>query len=962
MAARYWLMTGLYLGLSLPLLRAQVSVTAQPPAVVADSGDRLTFQAQVLGALPGENTSLIWSLNDQTITSNGTPVISNNITVGLGGSLPGFPVTLKATSVLDPSKFAAIPIVTLQRSDLAQIRLPTAVAYHPRTGFVYVSALVENGTNVDTAILQVAPDGSQTTVTTFSKSVIVKLLPYSSSGVSYLLAIDFFNNEIRALDLNAKTFRRIVGGLSGPISAALHPVTGDLYIAEQTGNQGTPPRSLSVVSRSALDSAITGTQNAPFHGLPMVIPGVSGVGFSADPATQMVTCLASATNGTIYLVNLANNSASTIAGGLTQSQQMLGVESSQLGFSFVFLGSSTMIDGQGQVVAIVPQGGSQPFASLSAYSLAGGLDTVTDLAFVPSGTPYSPAGKWVLLAASSSPTPSRGRIVRWDPDPAVPSDFFSYGDRAQPSLTLISPAPGDVLTPGAPVEVRWSYSDSNSLNPASAHFPATTQVLVSTDGGNTFSPAGAPYLPSGPQGNQYRVNWQVPANLAGQTIRLGLQTTGLGGNLLQATGSANLNVLDTPSALPQALFVSPNFAVQGQSASINIDGLNFQGVTSVSLGDDVPLSSVQPISSSLIQAQLQSATSAAIGPRSISVCSSSACQQTQNEFFILPATGPQITSLVPPSGTPGTTVFITGSNFNGTPANNVVSFGNLTATVSQATPTQLTVQVPFGLNRGELPVSVQSNGVSSNTATFILAPPGYIVPIINSDGVVNGASFSPGSTPVASGSIISLFGANMVSSIASAQSVPLPTQLLNSTIMIGGIQAPLFFVAPNQINAQVPEEMAGLSSVPVTIFNQGAPGDTVLLNLAPQSPGIFSVGSNGRGPGAVLNEDGSPNGIANPEHIGKTLQVYGTGLGQASPPVPTGMGAPGNPPSNVSPPQATIDGQPASVSFAGRAPGFVGLDQVNVVIPAGVGTSRPVSLVLTAGPNASNSVTVVVVP
>ena len=951
-----------YLASSLPSLNAQVSVTAQPPVVLADSANQLTIQAQVLGALPGESTFVGWSLNDFTILNNGTPFIGNSLAFGLGGSLPGIPVTLKATSVLDPTKFAAIPIVTLQRSDFAQVRLPAAIAYHPSTKSVYVAAFVENGANVDTVILQVAPDGSQTTVTTLSKSVILKVLPYTSNGTPYLLAVDFFNSQILALDLNAKTSRRIVGGLLGPVSAALHPLTGDLYVAEQLGNQAMPQRSISVVSRSALVAAITGTQNAIFQGLPMVISGVSGVGFSADPATQTVTLLAASSSGTIYQVNLANNSATAIAGGLQQSQPMLGVESSQLGYSFMMIGSSTKVDGQGQIVSIVPQGGSQPFNSLSAYLLAGGLDTVTDLAFIPSGTPYSAAGKWVLLAASSSPTVGRGKIVRWDPDPVIPSDFFSYGDQVQPSISLSSPAAGDVLNPGAPVEVRWTYSDGNPLNPASATAPATAHVLVSTDGGNTFTSAGASYMPSGPQGNQYSLNWQVPANLAGQTIRLRVQTSGLGGNSLQATGTADLSVLDMPSGLPQTLSANPNFVIQGQSATINIDGLNFQGVTSVNLGDDVPLSSLQTISSSSIQAQFQSAASAATGPRSILACSPAACQQSQNEFFVLSPDGPQITSLSPVSGTPGTTVVITGSNFDGNRANNIVSFGNLTATVSQATPTQLTVQVPFGLNRGELPVSVQTNGVASNTAAFLLAPPGFIVPIVNSNGVVNGASFSPGSTPVASGSIISLFGASMVSSIASAPSVPLPTQLLNGTVVIGGIPAPLFFVAPNQINAQVPEEMAGLSSVPVSILNQGVAGNTVLLNLAPQSPGIFSQASNGRGPGAVLNQDYSLNGINNPEHIGNTLQVFGTGLGQANPPVPTGVGAPGNPVSNVNPPQATIDGVPATVTFAGRAPGFVGLDQVNVVIPTGVSTSRPVSLVLTAGANASNSVTVVVVP
>ena len=285
------------------------------------------------------------------------------------------------------------------------------------------------------------------------------------------------------------------------------------------------------------------------------------------------------------------------------------------------------------------------------------------------------------------------------------------------------------------------------------------------------------------------------------------------------------------------------------------------------------------------------------------------------------------------------------------------------AAVSQASPSKLTVQAPFGLNRGEVAVSVQTNGVTSNTARFILVPPGSVAPILNTDGIVNGASFSAGTSPVASGSILSLFGTNMVPNIAGAIALPLPTQLLNTTVMIGGIAAPIFFAAPNQINVQMPEEVAGLSSVAVTLNYLNVVGNTVLLSVAPQAPGIFSLATTGKGPGAVLNQNGSLNGLTNPEHLGNTLQVYATGLGPAAPPVPTGNAASSSPLSNsINPPSATIDGIPAQVTFAGRSPGFVGLDQINVVAPPGASTGKPVELVITAGSNASNTVTVVLVP
>jgi len=945
-----------WIGFSAFLLRAQISVSTLPPAALIESSGSLTFTSQVLGALPGETTALTWSLN-------GVPQASttNSITLGPAAGSAGAPLILTATSVFDSSKFSAVPLIPLNRSNLAQVSVPNAVAYHPGTGFVYAAVLVTNGANIDTKLVKIAPDGTQSTVVTLPSEPIYKLVPYSSNGTAYLLAIDVFDNQVVAVNLTTTTLAkppRVVGGLNRPVSAAIDPVSGDLYIAEQGA------RRISVVSRSALDTALN-TPNgiAPIGALPMTIPNISGVGFLADPASKQVSLLATSTSGTLYQINLANNSFSAVAGGLNTAEHLLVVQNSQLGFTFVLTGSSTGVDGQGQISALAPQGAGQPF--LPAYALANGLDTVNDLAFVPPGTPYSTAGKWLILAASASPTASRDAIVRWEADPSVQGDFYAYEDRVQPSLSITSPAAGSLLTPGSTVQMQWSYNEGNPLNPPSDNFPEPAQIVVSTDGGNTFSPAGPSFIPSGPQGNQYSLSWQVPASTAGQTIQLGLQTTGLNGSPMQTT-VGNLTVLPASAGYPQAVLVYPNFVLTGQNAKIAIAGLNFQSATTVGMGPGVTVSSAAPLSSSLLQVAVQAPASAATGAQSVLVCNPVACQQTPNAFFVLSASGPRITSVVPQSGSPGTTVVISGENFSGVAANNLVMFGHLTGIVSRATPASLTVQVPFGLNRGELPLSVQTNGVASNTAGFFLALSGFSAPMVNTAGVVNGASFAPGIAPVAPGSIVSLFGLNLFPTIfptdAMPLSLPLPTQVLNTTVMIGGIPAPFFFAAPNQINVQVPEEMAGLNSVAVSLIYQGITGNTVEVSIAPQAPGIFSLASDGAAPWAVLNQDFSFNGPANPEHIGNTLEIYATGFGSANPPVPTGAAALSNPLSNSVPPRATIDGVPAAVTFAGRAPGFVGLDQVNVTIPAGVTTGKPVSMVLTAGGNAGPTVTVTVVP
>ena len=932
------------------LLRAQISVRSLPPAVLAESTGTVALSGQVSGTLPGETPAVLWSLNDQPVSN------STNISFSPSDGPPGVPLILKATSVFDRSKFASVPVVPLQKSTLAEIGFPEAVAYHPGTGKIYVAALVSRGTTVDTNLIEISAGGGQAQVLTFSSEIIDKLLPYSSGGTPYLLAIGLVSGSVHALNLSAKTFRTVVTGLQAPVSGAYHPVSGDLYIAEQNA------RRLSVVSRSALDSAVSGNSTASFQPLPIIISDLSGVGFLADRGTQKVALLATSTRGALHKVNLDDNSFSVVATGLLTAQEFLIVESPTLGFSFVLTASSTRIDGGGQILALLPPGGDQPFGRL--YGIATGLDSLTDIAFVQEGSPYSPGGRSLIVASNSSPNASRGKVVLWEVDPAVQSTFFVYNDQARPSITLVSPGPDTVLTPGSPLEVRWRVVETNPVNPSNAHSPEPAEILVSTDGGNSFLPTGTSYIPSGPQGNDYRVLWQVPANLAGSSIRLRVQMRTLGGNTLAVTSNADLNVLPLSAGSPVALFLNPNYAVAGETAEVAVEGLNFHAGTGVSLGDSVSVNSVTALSSSRFQAEVTVQALAIPGPRTALVCDSPIlCSQAENVFFVLPSSAPRINSVQPQSGAPGATVVTTGSNFSPVAANNVVTFANLTATVSEAQPGRIVIQVPFGLNWGNLPLTVETNGVSSNTADFFLRPAGFSFPAANRDGIVNAASYTPGTTPLAAGSIGSAFGTNLAPSIASAAEVPLPRDLLGASLLIGGIQTPLFFAAPNQINFQLPEEIRGLNSVPATIFSKGLPGNTVLLNLGTQSPGIFSFDGSGKGRGAVLNQDGNLNGPARPERIGSVLQVYATGLGESSPPVATGLAAPRDPLStHFNPLQVTIDGKPASVIFSGRAPDFVGLDQVNVVIPAGVTTGSPVQLTFTAGANSSNTVTVYIAP
>lgn len=113
------------------------------------------------------------------------------------------------------------------------------------------------------------------------------------------------------------------------------------------------------------------------------------------------------------------------------------------------------------------------------------------------------------------------------------------------------------------------------------------------------------------------------------------------------------------------------------------------------------------------------------------------------------------------------------------------------------------------------------------------------------------------------------------------------------------------------------------------------------------------------GRAAAINQDGTLNSPDNPAQAGSIISVYFTGQGLVDRPVNSGAAAPGDQVSNtVAPTSATIGGVPASVMFSGLAPGFVGLGQVNLLIP-NLPAGNP-QVIVTIGGVASNAASIAV--
>jgi sugar lactone lactonase YvrE len=193
-------------------------------------------------------------------------------------------------------------------------------------------------------------------------------------------------------------------------------------------------------------------------------------------------------------------------------------------------------------------------------------------------------------------------------------------------------------------------------------------------------------------------------------------------------------------------------------------------------------------------------------------------------------------------------------------------------------------------------------------------------PAFSAAGIVDGASFS---APPSPGGIFSVFGANLAASTGTFSTIPLPTQLAGVSLEINGTAVPLYLVSPTQLNAQLPFDMPPGPATAVVVSSAGRT-PPVSFTVAPAAPAIF----------AALFQPG-------------VITAYVTGLGAVSPAVPSGAAAPLDVLStSVAPVTATVGGIPATVSFAGLAPGFVGLGQVNILVGPDAPNGDAVPLIL----------------
>ncbi len=309
------------------------------------------------------------------------------------------------------------------------------------------------------------------------------------------------------------------------------------------------------------------------------------------------------------------------------------------------------------------------------------------------------------------------------------------------------------------------------------------------------------------------------------------------------------------------------------------------------------------------------------------------------------------------------------SELVGTFANNGVIVG--TPFPVRNGPAQLTI--PQGAN--QLLLGVNDNCYADNTGSWQLnvsySPPGS--PTILNGGIVNAASFAVANgvgSPVAPGSLAAIFTSPLATQPATFSTPALPPSLSGVSVTFGGVTAPMVaVVTPSgqnpQVNVQVPFEAlpsgASAATVPVVVTVNGTSSAPVQASIVRSAPGIFTIPPTGQG-NAILVFTNPATGAATiagpagaslgypsaPIPRGTTGYFYVTGLGSLTPAVTDGSGV--CPASTglcyAGTPLVFLGGISVQPLFAGQAPGFPGVYQLNITIPQGAPTGNAVPLVV----------------
>jgi uncharacterized protein (TIGR03437 family) len=222
-------------------------------------------------------------------------------------------------------------------------------------------------------------------------------------------------------------------------------------------------------------------------------------------------------------------------------------------------------------------------------------------------------------------------------------------------------------------------------------------------------------------------------------------------------------------------------------------------------------------------------------------------------------------------------------------------------------------------------------------------------PLYTAAGVVNAATQL--NEALAPNVIATLYGTNLSFvthglTAADLDNGDLPISLGGVSVRVNGLNANMFYVSPLQINFLIPYEL-NTTSANITVVRNGAIGPVITVPMAATSPAFFQWSGN---LAIAEHVDGTLVSASSPASANEIIVLFAAGLGRTSPDTSSGALANGALQLyNRAELQITLNGTPvptASILYAGVAPGFAGLYQINLRLPPGTSSNPEIRIIM----------------
>jgi uncharacterized protein (TIGR03437 family) len=228
----------------------------------------------------------------------------------------------------------------------------------------------------------------------------------------------------------------------------------------------------------------------------------------------------------------------------------------------------------------------------------------------------------------------------------------------------------------------------------------------------------------------------------------------------------------------------------------------------------------------------------------------------------------------------------------------------------------------------------------------------FTQPVILSGGVVFASNYG-GFHTVAPGAFAEIYGSNLsttsrgwaASDFTGPNQTVAPTSLDGVSVQIGGQSAFVNYVSPGQVNVVVPDGISLGGTVEVVLTNKNGTSAPAQVTTAPVEPGLLAPASfeiSGKQYVVALLPDGTyvlPTGAipginSRPAKPNEVITIYGLGFGAVNPATPIGTIAPPKLDALQMPLVVSFGQVSATLNYDGLGPGYVGLYQFNIVVPA----------------------------